>query len=136
MTSASSTGSETILLVDDEAAVRLVTRRLLQRFGYTVLEADSGEQALRVAEQYGGPIDLVLTDVMMPGMGGRTVASEVLRTRPRVRVLFMSGHAAEVIAQQGIAEEEVGFLQKPFSPAGLQGRIRELLDTAEGGSEL
>lgn len=131
----SSTGSATILVVDDEASVRLVTRRLLLRWGYTVLEADSGEQAIQVAAQCNGPIDLVVTDVVMPGMSGQMVASAMLRLRPGIRVLFMSGYTAEQIAERGGLGDGAALLQKPFDPAALAGKIRELLDATDGRGE-
>ena len=122
-------GSETLLLVEDEAAVRSSARRLLERHGYTVLEARHGGEALRVVEE--GPpvqVDLVLTDLVMPEMGGRELVERLRTRRPLLKVLFMSGYTEKAIAEDGIMPPNTGFVEKPFTVEQLLRRLRELLD--------
>lgn len=123
-------GSGTILLVEDEAMVRQLARHVLELNGYAVLEASGGTQAVRICERHEGPIDLVITDVVMPGMNGREVAEQVARVRPEARMLFMSGYTDDVIVQRGVLANETPFLQKPFTPALLAARVREVLTGA------
>lgn len=123
-------GSETILLVEDDDAVRSVARRALVRFGYQVLVASRGGEALEVATSFDGPIDLLLTDIMMPGMNGVEVASAVSRLRPGILVFFMSGYADQDLVRQGLLEPGTHFLQKPFTPSELAERTRRILDRA------
>lgn len=121
-------GQETILLAEDQAEVRILTRRVLQQFGYTVLEASNGYEAIEVGNRYQGPIHLLVTDVVMPRLGGRQ-AAESLRTRhPETRVLFLSGYTDDALVRHGVAKEHTAFLQKPFKPAVLAAKIREVLD--------
>jgi PAS domain S-box-containing protein len=120
-------GSETILVVEDEAAVRDVTRRILAAAGYRVLTADCGAEALRLCREHPGEIGLLLSDVVMPRMGGRECANQALRLRPGLRVLFMSGYAEEAIAQQGVLQPGTRLLGKPFSAAELTRQVREVL---------
>jgi PAS domain S-box-containing protein len=122
-------GHETILLAEDEDAVRAITRHVLQMCGYVVLEADTGEEAIRVASEYSGPIDLLLTDVVMPGMGGRELAEHLTAARPDVRVLYLSGYTDDAIVRHGVLEAETAFLQKPFTPTILAQKVREVLDS-------
>jgi PAS domain S-box-containing protein len=126
-----STGVETILVVEDEAALRAVIRRLLEASGYTVLLAGNGEEALRVAAEHKGDIDLLLTDVVMPRMNGKQVAEELCRRRPSLNVLYMSGYTGNVISQQGTLDEKTAFLAKPFSEIELTRMVRKTLDGAE-----
>jgi PAS domain S-box-containing protein len=119
---------ETILYVEDEDAVRALGTRTLRRLGYTVLETRDGEEALRASERHGGAIDLLLTDVVMPRMGGRELADELAGRHPGMRVLYVSGYTADVVARHGVVEDGRGFLEKPFSPALLAERVREALD--------
>ena len=124
-------GTETILVVDDEEALREVTRRILTRNGYTVVTASSGAQAIEIAASHVGPIDLVLTDVIMPTMQGPTVANEVRKLRPGVRVLFMSGHAQPVLEAEAVLGTEFLLVEKPFDQATLLENVRKVLDRDE-----
>lgn len=121
-------GTETILVVDDEEALREVTRRILTRNGYTVLIASSGAQALEIAASHVGPIDLVLTDVMMPTMQGPTVAHEVSRLRVGTRVLLMSGYAQPVIGDTAGPGKRFQLVEKPFDQTTLLEKVRQVLD--------
>jgi two-component system cell cycle sensor histidine kinase/response regulator CckA len=127
---ASPAGSETILLVEDESALRRLSRRVLAQFGYTVVEAPDGEEALRLAEAYHGPIHLVLTDVVMPRMSGRDLAERVLASHPEAKILFMSGYTDDAVVQHGVLTQEVALLRKPFTPYALAARVREVLEGA------
>jgi PAS domain S-box-containing protein len=124
-------GTETILIVDDEEALREVTRRILARNGYTVLTASSGAQAIELAASHVGPIDLVLTDVIMPAMQGPTVAKEVKKLRPDIRVLFMSGHAQPVLEAEAVLGTELQLVEKPFDEVKLLLSVRRVLDSNE-----
>jgi PAS domain S-box-containing protein len=121
-------GSETILLVEDEDLVRQVVRRMLERNGYQVLEAARGQEALRLSEDHPGPIHLVLTDVVMPGMNGRDTVTALLARRPEVRVLYMSGHTENAIVHHGMLETGLAFIQKPFKYEDLMAKVREILE--------
>jgi CheY-like chemotaxis protein len=127
------TGSETILLVDDDADVRELARRVLQWQGYTVLEAHDGPDALRLAASYAGPIHLLLTDVVMPGMSGTRVAEELARTRPSLGIIFMSGYTEEAMAAHGAQGPDVAFLPKPLGPLALARKVRAVLDARNRG---
>jgi CheY-like chemotaxis protein len=122
-------GTETILLAEDQDAVRTFARHVLLAGGYTVLEARDGMEALGLARRHPGPIHLLLTDVVMPQMSGRQLAELLTRDRPELRVLFMSGHADEAITRYGVPEAGGAFLQKPFNPVRLARKVREVLDT-------
>jgi PAS domain S-box-containing protein len=121
-------GTETLLLVEDEAAVRSSARRLLERNGYTVLEARHGGDALRIAEESERPIDLVLTDLVMPEMGGRELVERLRAHRPGLKVVFMSGYTEKAIAVDGVMPAHTGFVEKPFTVEQLMRRVREILD--------
>jgi two-component system, cell cycle sensor histidine kinase and response regulator CckA len=123
-------GSETVLLAEDEDAVRALTRTVLQGKGYSVLEAADGEGALRVAAAHAGPIHLLVSDVVMPGLGGRGLAERVLALRPGLRVLYLSGYTDDAVVRHGVLHENVNFLQKPFAVAALAQKVREVLDQA------
>jgi two-component system, cell cycle sensor histidine kinase and response regulator CckA len=121
-------GSETVLLVEDDAMVREVARRILQTSGFLVLEVSSAAEAVAVCRQYDGPIHLVLTDVVMPGMSGRELAETMARIRPDTRVLYMSGYLDDAIDHLGVLRESDRFISKPFLPLDLVGKIRDVLD--------
>jgi PAS domain S-box-containing protein len=121
-------GRETILMVEDEDALREVTRRILTRNGYKVLTAAGGAEAIELATAHAGPIDLVLTDVIMPKMQGTTVADEVTQLRPGVRVLFMSGYAQPVLAAGAVLKPGFRMVDKPFNEVTLLTKLREVLD--------
>jgi PAS domain S-box-containing protein len=121
-------GSETVLLVEDEAALRAVARRTLERQGYRVLEASDAHAALAIAAAHPHDIDLVLTDVVMPGLSGRELAERLAASHPRVPVLFMSGYTDDSIVQHGVLEAGIHYLQKPFTPRSLAGKVRDVLD--------
>jgi two-component system, cell cycle sensor histidine kinase and response regulator CckA len=126
-------GTETILLVEDQDAVRTFARQVLLDEGYTVLEARDGPEALPMPQQRQGPIHLLLTDVVMPGMSGRQLADLLTRDRPQMRVLFMSGHADGAITRHGVSQAGDAFLQKPFTAVGLARKVREVLDADTAG---
>ncbi len=121
-------GRETVLVVEDDPQVREVTLRALRAGGYRVLAASSGREALEVAAREEGPLHLLVTDVVMPGLNGRQLANELTRLRPTLRVLFVSGYAGDVIAQAGAVDSGVELLGKPFTKVALLGRVRALLD--------
>jgi len=121
---------ETILLVEDEPAVRNLAKRVLESRGYTVLEAGSGEDAIRLATDLSGPIHLMLSDVVVPDMHGSAIARHLHNGRPEVKLLFMSGYTDEDVKLQGIVEAGAPFIEKPFTPDLLARRVREVLDTA------
>lgn len=121
-------GKETILLAEDEPAVRELARMVLSEQGYTVIEAQNAEDAVRLAGRHGSEIHLLLTDVVMPGMSGHDLAKHLTALHPYLRVLYMSGYTDNVIAENGNLEEGLSFLQKPFTPRALAQRVRETLD--------
>jgi two-component system cell cycle sensor histidine kinase/response regulator CckA len=121
-------GSETILVVEDDDKVRELTRTVLRRSGYRVLEAQNAGEALLVSEQHEGEIHLLLTDVVMPRIGGRTLAERLVKARPRMKVVFMSGYADDPVKLQGVLDAGAAFIPKPVVPAVLQRMIREVLD--------
>ena len=121
-------GTETILLVEDEPALRALTKRILHSAGYQVLEAANGLDALRLAEQHRGTVHLMITDVVMPGMNGRELAERLSRFAPRMRVLFTSGYTDDSILRLGVLDDASRFLNKPYTPSGLRRRVRDLLD--------
>ena len=125
-------GSETLLVAEDEAMLRSILRECLEDGGYVVLEAGDGPEALRVAEGHPGSIDLLVTDVVMPGMSGRELAERLRASRPGLRVLFLSGYTDDAVVRHGVSSDEEAFLQKPFSVEDLAHRVREVLDAPPG----
>jgi two-component system cell cycle sensor histidine kinase/response regulator CckA len=123
-------GNETILLVEDQPEVRAIARTILSRQGYTVLEADGGVAALEIVKAHDARIDLLLTDVIMPVIGGQELARQVLQTRSGVRVLFASGYTDDVLVQQGVLQPGAEWIQKPFSRESLLQKVRAVLDIA------
>src|SRR5438067_1575331 len=123
-------GSETVLLAEDEPAVRAIARQALERQGYTVLAAPSGADALALAAQHGATIHLLLTDVVMPGMSGRDLADRLTAQRPGIRVLYISGYTDNAIVRHGMLEPGLAYLQKPFRPDALVRKVRDVLDEA------
>jgi two-component system, cell cycle sensor histidine kinase and response regulator CckA len=121
-------GVETVLLVEDEPAVRRLVRISLEERGYTVLEAEDPDDALRMVDENPGEIHLLLTDVVMPGLGGRQVAEQITAVRPHTRVLYMSGYTSDTVVRRGVLTSSAAFLQKPFSPTDLLRKVREVLD--------
>jgi PAS domain S-box-containing protein len=122
-------GQETILVVEDEEFVRDLTTRILVQQGYTVLTASHPDEALRHSAQHEGPIHLLVTDVVMPGMGGRELSTRLTASRPEMQVLYVSGYTDDAIMYHGILDEGLAFLQKPFTLATLSSKVREVLDT-------
>ncbi|MBU8870183.1 MAG: response regulator [Gemmatimonadales bacterium] len=125
-------GDETILLVEDEKAILRMTVMMLERLGYTVLSASSPGEAVKIEKSHSGKIDLLMTDVVMPGMNGRDLSRKLFQTIPDLKCLFMSGYTANVIAHRGVLDEGVQFIQKPFSLHDLAAKIREVLEQAKG----
>jgi DNA-binding response OmpR family regulator len=123
-------GTETVLVVEDEAAVRELVQRILELQGYEVLLASNPEEAFELARQFDGPIHALLTDVVMPRGSGKDLARRLAQVRPAVRVLFMSGYTDQDIVHHGVLDSSVAFIQKPFTPRALAHRIRALLDEA------
>jgi PAS domain S-box-containing protein len=122
-------GTETVLLVEDEEAVRGLARHTLHKGGYTVLEARQGDEAVALCEQYAGTIHILVTDVVMPGMSGPQLAERLARLRPGMKVLYISGYTESAVIHRGILAVETAFLPKPFSPQALAWKVREVLDS-------
>ncbi|OPZ58856.1 MAG: Blue-light-activated protein [Deltaproteobacteria bacterium ADurb.Bin510] len=118
-----------MLLVEDEAALLDLGKTILEDQGYKVLAAQSPLTALKLASDHAGPLDLLVTDVIMPEMNGRELNQAVIAARPGVKTLFMSGYPAELIAHHGVIDEGVNFLQKPFTAKVLASKVREVLDS-------
>ena len=120
-------GQETILLVEDDARLRTLDERILAQYGYHVLVAPAAADAIRICSDYGGPIHVVLTDVVMPGGSGRTIGDWIAENRPETKLVYMSGYTDSAIARHGVLEPGIRFLQKPFSPEELVRKVREAL---------
>jgi two-component system, cell cycle sensor histidine kinase and response regulator CckA len=128
-----SRGTETVLLVEDEPSVRHLACNILELQGYTVLRANNGQEGLRITRQNkGGLIRLVITDVVMPQMSGTVMAEWLRATYPDLKILFTSGYTEEAIGQHGVLEPGVAFLPKPYTPASLTLKVRELIDGEDG----
>ena len=126
---ASVRGSETVLVVEDDELIRKLVQKVLKANGYTVLVAGSGGDAEQVAGQHQGPIHLLMTDVVLPGLNGREVARRLTAARAGIRVLYLSGYTDDAIVHHGVLEPGVAFLQKPFAPTALSRKVREVLDS-------
>jgi PAS domain S-box-containing protein len=120
-------GSETVLLVEDEESVRELVRETLQSKGYTVMEASDGINGMKVAETFDGKIDILITDVVMPGMSGRELAQRVAASRPSIKVLYLSGYTEDAIIHEGVLDPGTAFLQKPFTLQALARKVRDVL---------
>ena len=126
-TAAAAGGSETVLLVEDEESVRELVRDTLVSRGYKVIEAENGEAGLKVSNEYKARIEMLITDVVMPGMGGRELAQKVSAARPEIKVLFLSGYTEDAIIHEGVLEPGTAFLQKPFTLQTLSRKVRDVL---------
>ena len=122
-------GSETLLIIEDDDSLRKFTRTVLKRWGYKVLEAENGEDALRISKEHDGQIDLMITDVVMPKMGGREAAKRLQPLYPRMKVIYMSGYTDNAIVRHGVLEPGLNFLEKPFTPKGLALKVREAIES-------
>jgi len=129
-------GNETILLTEDDPEVRELARRMLERQGYNVLDTATGTEALHLAKHYAHPIDLLLTDVIMPDINGKILAEQILRLRPDLKVMFISGYPDEAIAKHGIIETGIVFLQKPFTAGQLTQLVRATLDLSRPAQQM
>jgi signal transduction histidine kinase len=125
--SESTAGTETVMVAEDDAMVRALVRVILEESGYTVIEASSGDEALRLSQSYDGPIDVLVTDMVMPGMGGRAVAERLLALRHELRVLYISGYSEDEVLGGG-SDAEASFIGKPFTPEELALKVRALID--------
>jgi CheY-like chemotaxis protein len=121
-------GSETVLLVEDEAGVRTLARLVLEKEGYTVIEAHNGCDALLLSQQHAGSIHLMATDIVMPNMSGPEVAKQLMALRPDMKILFLSGYTDDAIIRHGFIDGDLPFLQKPFTKRALLKKVREVLD--------
>jgi len=121
-------GTETLLVAEDEEPVRKIVLRILEKQGYQLLEADHGEAALKKSQETSGPIHLLLTDTIMPKMNGKELAQKLKKSRPKMKVIFMSGYPQEVLARQGTLDPDIHLLQKPFTAEELTQKIRQVLD--------
>jgi CheY-like chemotaxis protein len=130
------TGSETVLVVEDEAALLKVARRTLESAGYFVLSAANGSEALLSFAHYVGTIHLLLTDVIMPRMGGRDLAEQLARTQPDLKVLYMSGYTDDAIVHHGVLDADTAFIGKPFTAVQLTRKVREVLGDAHGKQDV
>lgn len=122
-------GSETVLIVEDDDSLRNLAQKVLQSCGYRILSAENGEEALKVGKEHEGPIHLLLTDVVMPKMGGKKAADRLQSLYPQMKVIYMSGYTDNAITRHGFLAPDLNFLEKPFTPKGLARKAREVLDT-------
>ena len=120
--------SETVFIVEDDDSLRNLAQKALQQHGYRVLTAENGEDALRISKEHEGAIDLMITDVVMPKMGGKETAERLQPLHPQMKVIYMSGYTDESIVHHGVLAPGLNFLEKPFSPEGLARKVREVLD--------
>jgi|SRR5687768_11043368 len=125
-----SSATETLLVVENDAAILNLLRMALRKNGYTVLTAESGSEALAIVREHTGSIDLLITDVVMPEMDGPELVRQALPLRPEMRTLFMSGYLDDALGDHGLPPGNVNFIQKPFSPRVIAQKVREILDAA------
>lgn len=123
-TSADCHGNECVLIVEDDPVIRELAKTILKKYGYTVLDAGHPAEAIEISKQYDYPIDLLITDVVMPGMNGKELKDRIEQDRPGIRVLYMSGYTENAIAHHGVIDSDIDFLQKPFSVTALAGKVR------------
>ena len=121
-------GSETVLLVEDDDMVRALVRETLLREGYRILDTNDPTEARRLADHHKGPIQLLITDVVMPKVNGRDLAEQLVRRRRDMKVLYMSGYTDNAVLNSGILHKDVAFLQKPFTPVTLTEKVREVIE--------
>ncbi len=129
-------GTETVLLVEDEAGILSLGQSILKQYGYTVLAAGSPQSALALARSHPGAIDLLMTDVVMPGMNGNGLSQSIRNLRPGIKTLYMSGYTADVIAHHGVIPEGVHYLQKPFAVKSMAAKVRQVLDDSQSAGAL
>ena len=122
-------GKETVLIVEDDEMVRKLSSRTLKKFGYAILEARNGLKALDLCKEYKGQIDLVLTDVIMPEMGGPELVKQLSEQYPHIKVVYMSGYTDNAISHHGVIEEGIAFINKPATPDELGQKVRDVLDS-------
>ena len=122
------TGTETVLVVEDDEMVRKLAHKVLKDYGYKVLVAENGKEGLKICEKNKGPIHLMLTDVVMPEMGGRKLADHLKDSRPEIKVIYMSGYTDNTIVHHGILDKGMNFIQKPFTPETLAAKVRGMLE--------
>jgi CheY-like chemotaxis protein len=127
-------GSETILIVDDEVALVRVASRILQQAGYTILAASNGTEALQLLDRHPGRVDLLITDVVMPEMGGQELAARAVALRPELSVLYTSGYSDDAILRDAVHDRRARFLDKPYTTEALRRRVREVLGSPAGTS--
>jgi CheY-like chemotaxis protein len=127
-------GNETILLVEDEPAILSMALLMLTEQGYAVLASQSPLEAIRIAEEHANEIHLLITDVVMPEMNGRDLANKLLANYPQLKCLFMSGYTSDIITHRGVLDEEVHFIQKPFTLPGLASKVREVLEANQANN--
>jgi CheY-like chemotaxis protein len=125
------TGSETVLLVEDEDVVRNLVKEILTSNGYKVLESRNGPEALAICSNFADPIHLLLTDMIMPGMSGPELKGKIAAMRPGISVLFMSGYTDDSIIRNGVLDLDTSFIEKPFTPDGLSRKVRDVLDARQ-----
>jgi CheY-like chemotaxis protein len=123
-------GTETVLIVEDEGILRSLCVQILERLGYRVLQARNGTEAIAEAAGYGDRIDLLLTDVVMPGMNGSELATQLVLHHPEMKVLFTSGYTEDVISHHGVLADGVSFIGKPYTPSALARKVREIIEEA------
>ena len=129
-------GTETILLVEDDETILETERHMLELFGYQVLATSTPAKALLLAEEHAETITLLITDVIMPEMNGRELAERLTARYPNLKYMFMSGYTGDIIANHGVIEGDINFIQKPFSLRGLAVKVREAIDRPTGGAKL